>query len=430
MALSRYAVIDHYTLEELRREYQKADAKGRVCLLEKLYEDDKVPPFEIALLAVEDPNVEVRQWIAKNGTYLDYSNDEPGGQNLESRLKSDPDPFVRACLRENPTILTLSSESSDWFRGSNHMERLALMRNRWVSSKLVEKIFDLNDQELGISVEERKELVLAYLTNGDALSRSRKLNVSDFIDGLDMVMTRGHFGQLWTLISKWPKGTGNLQDAVYRYIGATDDTKAEIYRTCEEPVWRRAILENCNEDDIQTLELGMKDADEGCRELAYEKFNAREFMTRIMAKALLDNGAPVSDRALAMQGAPAFVNEKLESVIKSDDKSALSGLARNKFLSVDGLRKVRNRLSELNDDMGVWMAGKTIGELEKTQAPVDAKELFEEKGKFLEDKIDFVGRKILYYEEQIRRGIKGLYILAAIWLAIYFGWKFLVWLLS
>jgi len=37
MALSRYAVIDAYTSEELRREYQASDAKGRVRLLQGLY---------------------------------------------------------------------------------------------------------------------------------------------------------------------------------------------------------------------------------------------------------------------------------------------------------------------------------------------------------------------------------------------------------
>jgi hypothetical protein len=52
MALSRYAVTDTYTLEELRREYQTSDAKGRIHLLEQLYEGDDVPPYDIAILAV------------------------------------------------------------------------------------------------------------------------------------------------------------------------------------------------------------------------------------------------------------------------------------------------------------------------------------------------------------------------------------------
>ena len=113
MPLPRYAIIDAYTLEELRREYTIADAKGRVSLLKKLYRQSSYRiPFEIARLAVEDPEVEVREWIARNGKYLDYSERRWEGdkciiefpeRNLEERLKNDPDPFVRACLRENET---------------------------------------------------------------------------------------------------------------------------------------------------------------------------------------------------------------------------------------------------------------------------------------------------------------------------------------
>jgi len=76
------------------------------------------------------------------------------------------------------------------------------------------------------------------------------------------------------------------------------------------------------------------------------------------------------------------------------------------------------------------MTEKTIDELEKTQAPNDPTELFAEKGKFLEDKIDFVGRRILYYEAQfgnIKKGLtKAVIALALIWL----GWKLFVWFLN
>jgi len=65
--LSRYATHDVYILEELRRLYQSSDANGRIHLLKKLYRNRRIAPFEIALLAVEDPNVDVRQWIARHG---------------------------------------------------------------------------------------------------------------------------------------------------------------------------------------------------------------------------------------------------------------------------------------------------------------------------------------------------------------------------
>ncbi|MGB6476612.1 MAG: hypothetical protein WBF04_21390 [Candidatus Sulfotelmatobacter sp.] len=67
--LSRYGVIDAYTLEELRRKYKMSDVKGRIALLQQFWHrrSDSRPsapdmPFEIAVMAVEDSNVEVREW--------------------------------------------------------------------------------------------------------------------------------------------------------------------------------------------------------------------------------------------------------------------------------------------------------------------------------------------------------------------------------
>ena len=108
MELSRYAVIDAYILEELRHEYQTLTAKGRIRLLRKLSREGTLPPYqsppyEIALLAVEDPNVEVRQWIARHSEDLDYREYRHTekqfrfpDRNLGDRLSTDPDPFVRA----------------------------------------------------------------------------------------------------------------------------------------------------------------------------------------------------------------------------------------------------------------------------------------------------------------------------------------------
>ncbi len=80
--LPRYSKLDSYTLEELRRKYQTSDPKARIDLLQNFYKDDTAPPFEIALVAVEDSNVEVRQWIARHGKYLDYRE----MQTVEERL--------------------------------------------------------------------------------------------------------------------------------------------------------------------------------------------------------------------------------------------------------------------------------------------------------------------------------------------------------
>ncbi len=189
MSLYRYDVWDAYTLEELRRKYTRADAKGRVSLLKELYSDSKggLIPFEIARLAVEDENVEIREWIALHGRFLDYSqsrnerrNDsiEFPERNLEDRLKNDPEPFVRACLRENPTAFSGTGDFywMPYFQQANHLERLALMRNPevWCGNDLIKRIFDHENHELGISLEERKELIAAFLTNKEALGMLEK----------------------------------------------------------------------------------------------------------------------------------------------------------------------------------------------------------------------------------------------------------------
>lgn len=86
MSLSRYAICDAYTLEELRRNYHNLDIQGRINLLQTLNESDHGIPFEIAVLAVEDQNVQVRQWLARYGEHLDFSELRYDGNNWVAEL--------------------------------------------------------------------------------------------------------------------------------------------------------------------------------------------------------------------------------------------------------------------------------------------------------------------------------------------------------
>lgn len=296
MELSKYDIIDAYTLEELRRTYHASDSKGRIRLLQKFYRADKAAPFEIALLAVDDPHVEVRQWIARHGKYVDYREMhyvdkqviyEHPDLNLEDRLKNDPDLFVRACLRENPTVFDSFSFITRWgefFHEATHLERLALVRNPNVYEHLIERIFDSDDQELEINLEERKELALAFLTNKEALASSKAdaalVGHPYPPDGSAWYSANRFLRTLWELASKWPKES-KIQPVVYRCVPAEDAIKAEIYRTCDVPVWRQMILENCNADDTHTIELGMRDSDDLCRSLAASR--ARQTIDRAQA---------------------------------------------------------------------------------------------------------------------------------------------------
>jgi hypothetical protein len=287
MSLHRYDVLDAYTLEELRRKSTRADAKSRVLLLKELYEQKQGNPisFEIARMAVEDEKVEVREWIALHGRSLDYSqtHNEDGNdsiefpeRNLEDRLKNDPEPFVRACVRENPTAFSGTGDFywMPYFQQANHLERLALMRNPevWCGDELIKRIFDHENHELGISLEERKELIAAFLTNKEALAMLEEYKPWP---GEKFLPT------LWELASKWPKSSESevrqraapmkpvmMPHVVYRYMPASDETKAKIYQAEEDRICRRWILENCTAADVQTLALAMKDKDKGCREMA------------------------------------------------------------------------------------------------------------------------------------------------------------------
>ncbi len=370
--LSRYEVPDAYILEELKRDYQSSDVRGRIRLLKKL----RFPPYEIARMAVEDPHVEVRQWIARNGEKLDY--DE---SNLGERLKNDPDPFVRACLRENPHIFFgVLPSLSDWktyFDEATHLERLALVRNPQIYDPLIEQIFDLDVQELGITLDERRELLLAFLTNAKSLRRKR--DDLESLDGFAFASAMKFFSQLWKLASKWSVKSG-IPYAVYRWIWADDKTKAETYKNCEESVLRGAILENSDGSDTRTMNLGMKD------EIDVNRFVAC--------------------------GKAKHINpESVESLLQSKDTMALGGLANNRSLSIEQLEKVGKRLSELNDDGGWADALRTREELEETRVPEDPEALFGWEGRegdYTEDKIDFIGKRLLALEEKWEERLKKI----------------------
>ena len=92
--------------------------------------------------------------------------------------------------------------------------------------------------------------------------------------------------------------------------------------------------------------------------------------------------------------------------------------------------KIADRLLELdkNYQFGRWHLDPVARELDKTVPPGDPWELFgeEEKGKFLGDKIDFIGKEVLFFKQLVVKVVKTLVILAAVWL----GWKLVAWILG
>src|SRR5574341_2233706 len=262
MDTSRYHVVDAYVAFELLDDYDSADAGGRIALLGAFLEGEVPVPFELAARAARDPHRAVRAWFARHARLFEYAGD---GGGLRAALLEDPDPFVRASLRENPAAFDGSRAGESWaghFREASHLERLALMRNRAVcGAPLVEALFDPERGDVEVGLAERRELVLAYLTNARVRRESHRaspVNTGYLWDSWECLRQRGHFSRLFRLAAKWPSASG-IREAVYRHLGAEDADKAAAYRACRDPRLRAAILANCGPADTECLNLGLAD---------------------------------------------------------------------------------------------------------------------------------------------------------------------------
>jgi len=332
--------LDAFALEELRREYQSDDAKGRIALLQ-----NSQAPVEIARLAVEDPNVEVRQWFARHGR--NYESASVDGEMLEI-LRKDDDPFIRACVYANPGfspmlgsvatwaksgqalagMLVGAQQRDNWWREATHLERLGMVRNREFRSCLLN---ELKTNELGLSREQQEELIRAFLAR------------RDFVDHRDN-------GELWDLIAEWPEES-DLPPLVYRFLPVHDHTAAKVYRKTENPEWRRAILQMVWDEDVmersveryglhsETLDLAIKDATGVCRLLAYATLRLGH-----------SNFADRRGRSKHWQD--------LQRAARSDIY-ALSGLAKNPALTPEELRWVETSanalVGSLKDESNLWV---------------------------------------------------------------------------
>jgi len=329
--LHRYAVIDEYTLAELRMKYESADTRGRIALLKLLSRHTpEGPPYEIAVLAANDPDVRIRHWLATNIDNLDYgggfdwakysevahrlksenqdrflefAQSQPDYQgdparDLERKLQNDPEPLIRAAFFEKPSqfgFLPDVETVENQFREATHLERLALVRNPRLPSALIYRLLDPDDQDLLVTIDERKKLVLALLTNHQAFTRLATIPSYPRHDA------DGNIETLWRVLEKWVKLVETDPDALsvafqaYRVLGTDEDTnnefrgtgsetlgqqmrrekmdavKAAAYSDIKNPQLREAILQSCSKWDTKTLELGLADEEERCQKIAASK---------------------------------------------------------------------------------------------------------------------------------------------------------------
>jgi hypothetical protein len=307
---SRYSIVgwgpalDRYTLEGLKRAYEGGSARDRVRLLRK-FQAQHTLPYELAALAVRDSNSEVREWFARCGDFSTWfsrkfqvqpSPDLAAGaskawsQSQEAHIAdvkhehelvqivlNDPDPFVRTCLHENSSVFYGISDERwlKYFRGTDQVGRLALLRNRKIANGLVERIFNLGCSELEIDLNERIDLGLAFLSNSYKLHELKDeaglceehhhFNPSPPTPGLHDAGT--FLAAIWKHSSKWPLETG-IPAAIYASVAAPAHVRSSVYASCADTSLKFCILDSCDWLDRETPDVALHDKDGGLREHA------------------------------------------------------------------------------------------------------------------------------------------------------------------
>ncbi|MFQ5853416.1 MAG: hypothetical protein ACE5JU_22890, partial [Candidatus Binatia bacterium] len=200
------------------------------------------------------------------------------------------------------------------------------------------KLFDPENEELGLSQQDRTRYALTFLAAWAAPGKIQKLSrtLRDNEWALwDANLGGGTGGALIELMPKWPK-QGGVQDFVYRFCMPCGQIDV-VYEHCDEPRWRRYLLENVMSQEWEEnvlldcevgrmLELASKDRDDKCRELAH--------MDPYIGWAWIG-------RKKTMQAV-------LEEAFRSLDLAALRGLAQNKALKPAQLIEVGQFLGNLD----------------------------------------------------------------------------------
>ncbi len=264
--------------------------------------------------------------------YREFYLDEAGrsgfrfpDRDLLKILKSDSDPFVRASLYLNSALW--NSEIASSWPDATHLERLAMVRRTAFGMDfLLVKIFDLKNNELGLSVDERTELIWAFLSGLDETNKTFRNSYGER-DSYGEGGGHSPGGRLWKLISEWSEQT-DLKALVYRFLPADYEDAAEVYRISQKPELRRIILSMAwaeHRDKNSYFEksplmvgLGSRDADGGCRSLAYGMLHVKRARYRVWG---------FQERVARWQ---EFRKVKREA---RNDLYALGGLAKNLSLS-------------------------------------------------------------------------------------------------
>lgn len=353
-----YRSFDEYTIGLLRNRYLEASANERALMIER-----SELPGEVIVMAIRDQSELVRTAVAK---HWHMNCCLPDGSDAKSILRSDSSLLVRAAVLENPKAITIW-DCHQLFYSATHVERLALIRNPEISESLVEKVFDVHNTEWNLNFQQRAALVSAFLSN----PKLQKYNQEDQWDI--------HFDNLWRNISKCPNSL--VKQLVYRHIRASDHVKVQAFQlAASEEIVRCEIVDGCAPADRHTLFSALKDGLEEIRIFAFRNID--------------------------------LSSDQFETLLQENDRTALKQLATNKHLSHAHAQKLHDRLDALDEKDAASVVRWKIWELEGKIAPRDPIQLFGpegRRGKFLEEKIDFIGTHIAQLRKNILADQKELW---------------------
>jgi len=133
------------------------------------------------------------------------------------------------------------------------------------------------------------------------------------------------------------------------------------------------MLEGCDRTRGEAIELGLVDSDADAAELLIRR-------SRISRR------------------------KKLELIVRGDDKDVLLGLALNENLKLDSLQRVKERLRELDEGIGVRLGRPNYGEDSQDKGNLNSRMNSSVKrvkmGTSSDKKIDFIGRAVIELQTQ------------------------------
>ncbi len=282
---------DEYMTQMFIEEYRSmADSHHRKEYLRHLWNNGTWIRSEFLDVIYADQSEYVRAWAAGhlNTDFKDYSDWQNPVEikNYEPALLGDRSPIVKAALWSNPnchqlpwSMIWISDNWKEHFKGLSQLERLGLMRNPNLSLKYVVALMETSSEELEISVSQHVEILAAAGQNPRLITSSRRTGRGVWaVDG-DANSPFEEYGRMWELaLDRWIDKPP-VPYVFLKYIQTTPEVKLAAYNRLlgsgkeNDTKWLRAeVIRSCDPfDDKEVLKHAWEDPDEECRQIAEER---------------------------------------------------------------------------------------------------------------------------------------------------------------